>query len=376
MGSNSRPIREVLSERRLPVLDGLRAVAALTVLAGHAQVIPQPLNREWVGGSMGVTGFFVLSGFLITWLLLRELNRTGSISLRDFYIRRTLRIWPAYYVFVLVMCLIQHPGLSDSLSFPHAAQLATIVFGQDYYTATGVRHAPGVGHLWSVSVEEQFYLLWPALLLWLLRRGDVRSAYRSTLGIVVGVLLWRSFLMLTLHFDTGYTYHAFDSRADSLLIGCLLALWTTQPGFESFAKAVAASPLYPIGTLELLMLTNQTGWLFMATFGWTIHACLMALLIVQLLQLYRSGLWSWLEHPVARYLGTVSYPLYLYHMLALHLAEGAHQSWRYATFALSVAAAVGLASVSYYVIERPFLQLKERFAAGAPRPSAPIRAAA
>jgi peptidoglycan/LPS O-acetylase OafA/YrhL len=368
MRTGSRPIREVLGERRLPVLDGLRAVAALTVLAGHAEVVPHLFHDELVGGSMGVTGFFVLSGFLITWLLLRELDTTGRISLRDFYIRRTLRIWPAYYVFIAAMALIQHPGLSDNLAFPHASQLAAIFFGYDYYSATGLRHDAGVGHLWSVSVEEQFYLLWPAVLLWLLRRGDVRSAYRRTFALVVGLLLWRSFLMLTLHLDSGYTYHAFDSRADSLLIGCLLALWTTQPGFESFARAVAASPLYPLGTLELLILLNQTGWLFMATFGWTIQACLMAVLIVQLLQLYRARLWSWLEHPVARYVGTISYPLYLYHLIALRAGAGLHLTSRFANLAVTVGGAIALASISYYLVERPFLRLKQRFAAEVRRP--------
>jgi peptidoglycan/LPS O-acetylase OafA/YrhL len=341
-------------------------------------VVPEPLHRQWITGAMGVNGFFVLSGFLITRLLLREMEATGRISLRDFYIRRTLRIWPAYYAFLVVMHLVHGRGLARTLGFPLGAQLAAAVFGYNYYSAAGRWSDTGTGHLWSVSVEEQFYLLWPALLIWLLHRGGTRAALRGTLAVGVGVLLWRSLLVLTLHADAQYVYHAFDTRCDNLLIGCLLALWATQPGFAAFAAAAAASPLYPLGTLELIAFTNQTGWLFLNTFGWTIQACLMALLIVQLLQLYRHPCWSWLEHPVTRYLGTISYPLYLYQLVGLAAAAALHFGSRYATFAAALGVTVGLASLSYHVIERPFLRLKERFALHGNRvvPPPPIRAAA
>ena len=362
MASGPRPIREVLDGRRLPALDGLRAVAAITVIASHANVIPEPLHREWITGPMGVSGFFVLSGFLITWLLLREIRTSGRISLRDFYLRRTLRIWPAYYTFLLAMMAAQRWSLIKAVASLHAARLAAGFFVYDYYVAvTGVR-GTNLTNLWTVSVEEQFYLLWPVVLLLLLRRGDTRYAFRTTLAVVIGVLLWRSFLVLTLGAGGMYVYHAFDTRFDNLAIGCLLALWTSQPGFEGFARAVASSPLYPVATLELLAFTNQTGGLFMETFGWTIQALLLALLILQLLQLSGSRFWSWLEHPVARYLGAISYPLYLYQDLGLAFGHAIHAASPYLAFAAALAGTTVLASLSYHIVERPFLRLKGRFA--------------
>ena len=170
-------------------------------------------------GGTGVLLFFVLSGFLITWLLLEEASKTGSVSLRNFYARRALRILPAFYVYAAVMLaylwLRQRP-------VNYAQLTAALLYVNNYWQGIYGDPNTGFSHTWSLAVEEQFYFLWPALFL-LLWRNPARMARFLTAGIVF-VWIYRLVLLYGFHVNQGYLYEAFDSRADSLMIGCLLAV--------------------------------------------------------------------------------------------------------------------------------------------------------
>ncbi len=178
---------------RLPSLDGWRAVSILLVLGFHSSFIqgfPVWLHPAfgWIfDGNLGVRFFFVISGFLITWLLLQEMNRAGSISLKDFYIRRCLRILPVYFTFLGVLALLQFFGAAkqSSASWIGALTFTRNLFGNDAIS----------GHLWSLSVEEQFYLLWPGI--FLLASGG--KNLRTTLRVLIfGILLAPFFRALSL----------------------------------------------------------------------------------------------------------------------------------------------------------------------------------
>jgi peptidoglycan/LPS O-acetylase OafA/YrhL len=327
-------------------LDGLRAVAVLAVVASHSHLaIPIP-------GDLGVSAFFVLSGFLITQLLVREWDKTGGVSLKRFYIRRTLRIFPAYYAFLFLSYMLdRRAGQEWSSGFLTNALTYTL----NYFNAFNHHPVTSIAHAWSLGVEEQFYLLWPVAFLILAARGRRALAIGVSIA-AVSAMAWRSLLFLGFHADAAYVYNAFDTRLDNLAVGCLLALVVGGERVAGAARTLAGRAWYPLLTLALLLTSRLAiGDRYHYSLGFTVDAILVAVLITQLLQLYQSHLWRWLEWPTVRYLGAISYPIYLYH------AWGASVGRRFPAweFPASLLATIALASVSYYMIERPFLKLRD-----------------
>lgn len=348
-----KDFREVISGSHLPALDGLRAVAVFTVVASHSNL---PLR---VPGDLGVSAFFVLSGFLITRLLVRERERTGEVSIRRFYLRRTMRIFPAYYAFLLLSyALDARAGQLWSNTLLANALTYTV----NYFNAFNHHPSTSVAHAWSLAVEEQFYLLWPLAFVILAARGR-RALVTGVSLAALGAVAWRSWLFLGAHVDPSYVYNAFDTRLDNLAVGCLLALAVDYDTVVAAARRVAKRSWFPIVTLALLLTSRiATPESYHYSIGFTVDALLVATLIVQLLQLYRTRLWSWLEWPAVRYLGAISYPIYLYHQWGASVGRRVVGDAHAFEFAAGVVATVVLASGSYYVIERPFLRLKARYA--------------
>jgi len=149
---------------RLPSLDGWRAVSIIMVLGYHAAMASpdseSPVFSMFFDGNLGVRFFFVISGFLITWLLLKESKQTGKVSLNNFYVRRFLRIFPVYFVYVLVLFGLQ---LFAKFKETPAGWLGMLTFTRNFTDGLTANGSMGSAHLWSLSVEEQFYLLWPGL---------------------------------------------------------------------------------------------------------------------------------------------------------------------------------------------------------------------
>ena len=342
-------LEEVMGRRHLPALDGLRWVAVLVVMVYH-------FGWKAVPGDLGVSGFFVLSGFLITWLLLREHERTGTISLRDFYVRRTLRIFPAYYAFVAI-CV----GL-DLLRGDERVQpviLPALTYTVNYYNALHGHPTNSMTHAWSLAVEEQFYLLWPFLFMLAIRFGR-RGVARVLVGAVVAVLAWRAWLFLGNSVGDAYVYNAFDTRFDNLAVGCLLAVVLTAPALVRRLGALPSPAWAPLVTVALLVTSRSLisdRWHYSA--GFTVDALLVAVLIIQLLTLHEHPAWRWLDHPTVKYLGLLSYPLYLYHGYGISIGRRlplAEPLQLAASIGLSVAIAAG----SYHLLEQRFLRLKDR----------------
>lgn len=341
-------LSDVLRKRHLPALDGLRAVAVGVVMLSHDGISAVP-------GDLGVTAFFVLSGFLITWLLLKERERTGGVSLRAFYLRRALRIFPAYLAFIGLSI-----GMDAFLGTPwaHSRILAALTYTINYQNAFNGHTGPAA-HAWSLAVEEQFYLLWPLLMVLL---GPVKRARVGLVALIIAVCAWRSFLFLGMGAPDSYVYNAFDTRFDSLAIGCLLAMVAASPGFLRAAHAVARRAWYPLPVVAAIYVSREligSNWHYSA--GFTVDSLLVAVLITQLLQLSSTRGWSWLNSRFAVWMGALSYPLYLWHAWGLSAADNIT-----GTEALLPNLVVGvilsfiLASCSYYGIEKYFLGIKDR----------------
>ena len=266
--ASARPRRA----EHLPALDGLRAVAVFVVISYHAGVM------QGVPGDLGVTLFFVLSGFLITWLLAKEFAATGSISIRSFYARRVLRIFPAYYVFILFSLAVD---TALGHRWPRGLIAVGFTYLVNYYNAFLGHPTTSIAHAWSLAVEEQFYLLWPLACLALLRRSR-HTAARGVAIVIVVTLLWRSTLYLFLHAPVSYLYNAFDTRCDSLAIGCFLALSLERQWFHVVRQWLQSSPLLPLVTLALIWLSHHFGTpAYHYTVGMTVNAALLAVFMVQ-----------------------------------------------------------------------------------------------
>ncbi|HEU0012631.1 MAG TPA: acyltransferase [Longimicrobium sp.] len=358
-----------LSGGRIPVLDGVRALAIAIVVAAHVAPLA---GGAPIAGDLGVTLFFVLSGFLITRLLLAEWGERGRVSLRDFYARRVLRIFPAYYVFLAVWYAAS-VAAGDAPS--PAAVLSALTYTLNYLQAFHGQAAPGVAHAWSLAVEEQFYLLWPPVLVLLLARGGRRRAAAALVAAVAVVGAWRTYAVWGTELGPGYAYNAFDTRFDALAAGCLLAVAAGHRWLGRAAAAVSRWSWLPLVTLALLFLPPVAMPLRLRYGpGLTLDALLFAVLIVQMVMLADRGAWRVFSSAPVRFVGTISYPLYLYHVLAVSAAArlALPPAGRVAAaLLLSIAAACA----SYYIVEKPFLRLKTRFArvdpSSAPEPHLP-----
>jgi len=347
-------IKDILASAHLPALDGLRAMAVTVVIVYH-------LGFESIPGDLGVSAFFVLSGFLISWLLLQEISHTGGISFRQFYARRALRIVPAYYAFLVLIYVQEHLRGYEWDPWLTVSGFSYLV---NYYNGMHGHPNTAIAHAWSLSVEQQFYVLWPILLNLLMRKGSIVAAWILA-GIIVCVVGIRSIMYLGFAVDHAYLYNAFETRFDSIAIGCLVAIVATWRRVVMLAGVLSKSSLAPVITLLLLCCSRVWGPAgYHYSIGFTIDSTLLAVFMVQLLILSRQPAWHWLDHPVMVYLGKISYSLYLYHLLALGIAFRLVPHPLGARVMVSLLLCVLIASCSYWFVELPFLRLKHRLVTG------------
>lgn len=340
-----------LHKGKIPKLDFLRAVSALIVMLYHFGI-------SFVSAGTGVVIFFVISGFLITWLLLEEHERTSHISLGPFYLRRAFRIFPAFYVFWVItvggLLVTHHHVLWGQV-------IAVFFYVGNYYQ--GLNHYPEnvFSHAWSLGVEEQYYLFWP-LVVFLLARSR-RLLLRATCCGILAVWIYRNVLQLTGAREE-YIYTALDTRIDHLLVGCVLAISLRYGYFGRFWRRACANSwllMLPLCGLTL-SITAELMWgtSYRNTIGFIVDPVLVAVLLTQLLASRHRWL-EWMDSGPLVYLGTISYSTYLYHEMAARIAAKVlGQVPVAALIVVSVAATYGIASISYYAVEKPFLRLRAR----------------
>jgi peptidoglycan/LPS O-acetylase OafA/YrhL len=350
-------------------LDGLRGLAILLVLAFHLGLLP--------GGSLGVDVFFVLSGFLITALLVEEWQGRAAISLRAFYVRRALRLLPAFLI-LLGVCGLYSLWLPTSEATALRKQMVVAAcYVSNWPRVHGVGMAT-LGYTWSLSVEEQFYLLWPVLLYGLLRLGlSRRRVFLLVGGGILGSALLRA-VLYRLHPVAGpektanviRLYMGLDTRADALLVGCLvglLAAWDLVPTSRRFVQGAGGAALAAVAGLGFLARYRclEHSQYYHGLF--TGVALMTAVILVRLLAAPSPLGSAVLEWGPLVGLGRISYGLYLFHIPVIRWVPLGRLGWgnlsgTLLAAGLSVAAAVA----SYFCIERPCLRLKHRVRLGPP----------
>lgn len=356
-------LKDRLSREKIPGLDGVRAIAISLVVVFHLHF---KAFRGWEEslGRTGVTLFFVLSGFLITWLLLKEEGRTGTVSLSRFYMRRFLRIFPGFYCFWIV-----YVGLA-LLARKHVSWgncLAALVYLNNYYWPLRGGAEGGMLLTWSLGVEEQFYIVWPSIFK---RFRTKLSGLSTSLVLLCGaVLVHRISLTYAWHASQVYSYAAFDSRMDSLAIGCLLAIAVRTGTGEKFVRGVCAHwslPAFTFAGLAISMAIPSAvhGFAYWNVEGFTIESLLSATLIVQMIVLGGRIPWAWVNWEWVRFIGKVSYSWYLYNAIGPDAVNHSPLGHTLLRAPLGLIAGLVLATASYYIVEKPFLRLKAKYEPG------------
>lgn len=339
--------------KRIPCLDGIRAISISLVLLAHfvgtvGRNVPKLLLPFTKMGNLGVRIFFVISGFLITTLLISEYKKTGTISLLKFYFNRTFRIFPAFYAYIFAILIAYTTGfisLSDGDLF-HAVTYTT-----NYHHD----RAWELGHLWSLAVEEQFYLLWPAMFLLFGMRGALRvSTMYLIIGPVVRVLTWKYFPN-----DRVGIGESFQTVADSIATGCVFAFIKTKLDENAVFTRIQSRGVTVVGLIILIVVLDHfKGYIsFMFPVGETVLNLSIVLFIDWCLRNSSSNLGRLLNTQPLIFMGVLSYSLYLWQQPFLNR----HSDAFIASAPINLILVFLCAILSYYLVENPFLRIRDVF---------------
>lgn len=340
---------QYLRTKYFGALDGLRCLSILMVIGFHCNLTCTNFFRT---GQYGVSLFFVISGFLITTLLLREQGMSGTISLKHFYIRRTLRIFPLYYAALLVytaLVVVMEHGPERGAFWRNWPYYFT--YTSNWFVDKDAAPRVIFAFSWSLATEEQFYLLWPSI---------VRYARRW--WIPLAIILSAAIVDMCFEAGTARAWLDFGNAGNRILtsvatpicLGCGLAYLLDHPRSFAVARPVLANmiaaPLALLGLLIAYLLLNEP--LMIAFMVLLVGACCIR----------KDHLLAWaFSNPVVRYVGTISYGLYLLHMLAMNGTKLLRKEHDWLFFAIALAMSIAMASASYWMFEVPFLRLKNRF---------------
>ena len=349
---------------RIPSLDGLRAVSIMLVIGLHSLQAHSSfgtISRGWFAlfnGGYGVFIFFEISGFLITTLLLEEHRKSGAISLTGFYGRRLFRIIPPLYVYVGVVLTL---GWKRRLVVHWGDFVSTVLFFHNFYG----QGTWWLEHLWSISLEEQFYLLWPFVLVRCLGRPHRQGLYAACMFAFAVILASPILRLMLLQSSKAETHRLGEVslRFDFIMFGCLAALLQRTPRFEAMYRGVTRLAWLAPGTIIVSsLLSAYVGNRFDLSIGYTISGFAIAVFLLWCTRNADStigrGLNSW---PMVK-LGVLSYSIYLWQTLFLHLGNNRVFTWlpwigEYPGNYLGLAVA---ACASYFLVERPSLRMRTR----------------
>jgi peptidoglycan/LPS O-acetylase OafA/YrhL len=344
--------------RFYPGLDGLRALAVLVVLVGH-------LGLPYIeSGGVGVDIFFVLSGFLITTILRSEAQSTGHIRLRNFYTRRVLRLAPAMLLTVAFFALAIHHLFN---TVPWTAIILATTYAANWAEALYDANLSWLGHFWSLAIEEQYYLIWPWVILLLERTSlGMRRKALLLLGLAALVAAYR-YAMVGIY-SAERIYYGLDTHMDGLILGSalsyLLPALSGEGRFPERTSRLLGYVAAPAALTGLAILIPCTTWEhpWMGRYGFALAALAAAILVADLVAGSHSVLRAALERRPLAYLGKISYGLYLWHLpLFRVIARVRAHDPPAALIAVKLSMTLLVAALSYHLIERRFLALKRFF---------------
>lgn len=340
-----------MSKLYIPAIDGMRAVAIGIVIISHFGA------DGLVPGGFGVTLFFFISGYLITGLLIEEQSAVGQVAISTFYIRRILRLGPALIVMIFIVSIV-YVLLIGSVVWSQI--LAGILYYTNYYGLSGASAPMPIWPLWSLAVEEHYYLVYP--LAFAITWKWPSRFLAGLIALTIAVLLWRTVLVFHWHVPTDRTYMATDTRIDSILYGAILAVTLKIRGANAARYFEHWTVVCASGLLLLISFLYRDPS-FRETFRYSLQGIAIlplfyAILFVPTYSIVRTLL----EVPAIVWIGRLSYSLYLYHFPVIFFAPKFLPNASTASLvAVELVATLAIASCSYYVVEKPFQRLRNRF---------------
>ena len=346
-----REIASGFGLRYWPFLDGIRGLSVLAVIAVHTKLSFAP------SGYFGVDIFFVLSGFLITLLLVEEWKQYGTIRLRDFYIRRALRLVPALVSVVAITTVWTAVAKPEKLEPVIRCAVAALTYITNWAWSYNWIELTPLTHTWSLALEEQFYLIWPFVLLLLLRQKwtnlarvvAVFIAIAAAIALRTGMVLWLGLSMRA--------YVGIDTRADSLLFGCaaaLLVTWGLVPRRLVIEHVVRVGSVVAVVFLVYMIGTRHAAEPYVL-YGIASVAVAVAWILFSFFYVPVRTMQLALSFPPLVWLGKRSYGIYLWHFPFVVLPLPLRVPPIFAA-----ALSIGAAAISFAVIERPFLRMKRQ----------------
>jgi peptidoglycan/LPS O-acetylase OafA/YrhL len=347
---------------RIPSLDGLRALSITLVLLSHAILalpadveLPNALEPIVHNGHLGVSIFFVISGYLITLLLVREWKAYGSIHLGKFYGRRALRIFPPFYSYLAVVFVLSAAGL---LHIPARLFLKAGLYTWNYNIGQGQGNW-FLNHFWSLSLEEQFYLLWPAILVLARPRGAAKVAVilicLSPFLRILTYVLWPA--------ARGSIGGMFHTASDKLMFGCAAALWYDSARFQRLLQRLDRCAVPLVAAAFLFVISPHLASTFRGAYGlpigYSLEGAAITLLLLWLVRHPDTFIGKVFNYPPIKHIGVISYSLYIWQQLFLTPSPSNASSL--SAWLLRILACFAVAECSYWGIERPFLALKAYF---------------
>ena len=357
----------------IPSLDGIRVFAFAIVFLAHAGL------GQWIPSGFGVTIFFFLSGYLITTLIRREYEKFGNLDFKLFYMRRILRIWPSFYLTLMVATGLTWIGfLSGSLELP--AVLIQLLHVANYGVMNGwTAMAPGTDVYWSLAVEEHFYLIFPWFYLFLIRCKLTSKQQAGVMLVLCAlILVWRCILVFGLSAPETRVFYGTDTRIDSILFGCILAVHGNPMLDHSSSSSVGTTGHSSISTLsKQLLLPIGFGLLaisfavrnaeFRETLRYTIQGLALIPIFIVAIREPKFMLFRWLNIGWIRFLGLMSYSLYLVHHVVMIGVSFWVLQWNLqwhpvSQGALSLGLSIAIAYALYITIEQPMVHIRKQFA--------------
>lgn len=338
-------------------LDGIRAVSITLVFFSHLGF------RHLSPGMFGVNVFFLLSGFLITTLMIREHAARGRVSIKEFYVRRALRIFPPMYLVIALGVILVVSGILPAVLNLRSVLVQCVHLTNYYFIRWGgTELIPGLGVYWSLAVEEHFYLLFPLAFVLCYGRFGARRFAAALTVLAVAVLFWRLVLVFVVQTsNVDRTAIATDTRIDSILWGCILALWRNPALNPASARPLASGWLCAGAFVVLAGTLIWHNEKFRETFRYTLESlCLVPLFCAVMLR------HDWLavrllDTPVMRWLGHISYTFYLCHAMMIQVFERNFPSWPMAAVIPAALAVTLLVSQAMRVtVELPLARVRKK----------------
>jgi len=364
---------------QLPNLNGLRFFAALVVLISHVELIKSAmgLNNKFrlmerlnLGG-FGVYFFFVLSGFLITYLLLKEKERYNSISVKDFYLRRILRIWPLYYlIFLIGFFILPHLSIiklnfySDHFLKYFNENLILYLFILPNLAFSIFSAVPHIGQSWSIGVEEQFYLFWPLII------KKLKPTLKLILIILFSIIILKLlFFIISSNFSNFREILIFKkfiamSKFESMIIGAFGAIIL----FEKHDKLLSIFLNKKLFYFSVLCFFPLNYFLFYNVLQNGIHVIISFMFLVIILNLVHNPKYKTLfENKILNYLGSISYGIYMYHLIVIPFVIAFFKTindnvlFNFSVYLFSIIFSILISGFSFKYFESYFLSIKKKY---------------